>query len=215
MPMKNDGLPRQRQSDRSEAMRARLISAARQSLLDLGYGRTTAVEVCTRTGVTRGALFHHFPSLSMLLAATLDEMYAAMSARAEETRKRAPEHSMSAYIDSIWASCGHPDFKIVIEVWLAARNDPELRKELKPVIQRFKQLASPELNDRLAEIVGRNAENIAFYRLIVEAMIGMALGRAVSSEGTAMGHEEAVIALLKSFAREFEAAPLNSRRGGC
>ncbi len=205
--MKHDEHSPQRQAARSEAMRARLIVAARQSLLDRGYARTTAVEVCARAGVTRGALFHHFPSLSSLFAVMLDEIYATMSAQAAEARERNPQDAMSAFIDALWASFGHADFKIVIEVWLAARNDPDLREELAPVIQRFSRLASPELNDRLAETVGGSAENIAFYRLIVEAMIGMALGRAVTTEGNAMGHEEAVIALLKKLAQGFKEAP--------
>lgn len=213
MPIKKKPQAPQRQAAKSEAMRSRLIEATKQSLLEKGYARTTAVEVCARAGVTRGALFHHFASLSMLLAATLNEMYAALSARSEGARADNPKFAMSDFIEAIWASFGHPDFKIVIEVWLAARNDPELRQELAPVIQRFKWLASPEVNDRLAEVVGRNEQNVALYRLIVEAMIGMALGRAVSPDGRALAHEGAVVALLKNLALGMEAAPPKPKKG--
>lgn len=193
------------QEARSAAMREKLLTAAKQSLMDKGYGRTTAVEVCARAGVTRGALFHHFAGLSALLAATLDEICTSMVVRGREAAAaRDPRNLLSGYIDTAWSNFGHPDFKIIIEVWLAARNDPALRGELAPVIQRFRALMSPELNADLAMMVGRSEKNIAFYRLILEAMIGMALGRAVSPDGKPMGHEEAVVGLLKDIASGIE-----------
>jgi AcrR family transcriptional regulator len=192
------------QAERSAAMRTRLIAATKQSLMDFGYGRTTAVDVCKRAGVTRGALFHHFPAgLPALFAATLDEVCTGIGARARDAAARSdPRAALGAYIDTAWASFGHPDFKIVIEVWLAARNDPALRRELDPVIERFRRAATPELNAGLAQKVGRGAGDVAFYRLVLEAMIGMALGRAVAPDGKPMGHEKSVIALLKEMARE-------------
>ena len=187
------------QVSRSAAMRARLIAATRQSLMDSGYGRTTAVEVCARAGVTRGALFHHFGGLPQLFAATLDEVCTAIGEHGRAASASGGAQTVGAYIDTAWACFGHPDFKIVIEVWLAARNDQHLGAELEPVIERFRRAATPELNATLAAKVGRNRKDVAFYRLILEAMIGIALGRAVSASGK-LGHEEAVIAELKAIA---------------
>jgi len=193
---------RERQAERSAAMRARLIAAAKASLLDSGYGRTTAVEVCARAGVTRGALFHHFSGLSELFAATLEEVCDGIGKRSREAAGRSdPRHAAAAYVETAWAGFGHPDFKIVIEVWLAARNDPSLRKELDPVIEHFRRAATPQLNVELAAKIGRNPDDVAFYRLALEAMIGMALGRAVAPGSKPMGHEGDVIALLKQLAR--------------
>ncbi|HTQ14962.1 MAG TPA: TetR/AcrR family transcriptional regulator [Rhizomicrobium sp.] len=190
------------QADRSAAMRTRLIAAAKQSLMERGYARTTAVEVCSRAGVTRGALFHHFGGLSALFATTLEEVCADIVKRSREAAERSdPHHAAAEYVETAWAGFGHPDFKIVIEVWFAARNDPSLRKELDPVIERFRRAATPQLNAALAAKVGRSAEDVAFYRLALEAMIGMALGRAVAPGSKPMGHEEDVVALLKQLAR--------------
>jgi len=183
-------------------MRARLIAATKASLMDNGYGRTTAVEVCARAGVTRGALFHQFSGLSELFAATLEEVCTEIGRRSHEAAAHSdPRHAAAAYIETAWAGFGHRDFKIVIEVWFAARNDPSLRKELSPVIERIRRAATPQLNPTLAAKVGRGAEDIAFYRLVLEAMIGMALGRAVNPGSKPMGHEDDVIALLKQLAR--------------
>jgi len=191
------------QAERSAAMRARLIAAARASLMDTGYARTTAVEVCARAGVTRGALFHHFSGLSELFAATLEEVCGDIGKRSREAAESSDSgHAMAAYVETAWAGFSHPDFKIVIEVWMAARNDPSLCKELDPVIERFRRAATPQLNAELAIKVGPDAKDIRFYRLALEAMIGMALGRAVAPGSKPMGHEGDVITLLKNLARD-------------
>ena len=181
-------------------MRARLIAATRQSLLDSGYGRTTAVEVWARAGVTRGALFHHFAGLPELFAATLDDVCSEMAARSHDTAVHSEAtNPLTGYIESAWSIFGHPDFKIIIEVWLAARNDRSLRGELEPIMERIRKAATPELNPALAGKVGRGSDDVAFYRLIVEAMIGMALGRAITPAGR-LGHESKVVGLLKELA---------------
>ena len=66
-------------------------------------------------------------------------------------------------------------------------------------------LASPELNPGLAVRIGRTNKGIAFHRLAIEAMIGMALGRALAPEGKALGHEKDVLTLLKETARRIGA----------
>jgi AcrR family transcriptional regulator len=193
---------RRAQAERTSAMRVRLIAAAKASLMESGYARTTAVEVCARAGVTRGALFHHFAGLPELFAVVLDEVCQDIGRRSREAAEHAdPRHAAAAYVETAWAGFGHPDFKIVIEVWFAARNDPSLREDLDPVIARFRQAATPQLNDALAAKVGRGADDVAFYRLALEAMIGMALGRAVAPGSKPMGHEDDVMAILKRLAR--------------
>jgi len=63
-------------------------------------------------------------------------------------------------------------------------------------------LFSPAQNPRLARRLGSSARTAAFYRLVMEAMIGMALGRAVSPERAEVAHEEAVVRLLTSLAAD-------------
>lgn len=76
---------------------------------------------------------------------TLDETCAALGARARETSGGV--RSLGEYVEAAWSIFGHPEFKIVIEVWLAARNDEDLRVELEPVA---KQNSAPILKQRSA-----------------------------------------------------------------
>lgn len=175
-------------------MRAQLIEATVSSLIDVGYARTTTVEVCRRAGVTRGALLHHFDSLADLFVATLAHLYDQLLA-AGTTDEAAPVRG-AEMVQGLWRHFSRPEYKAVIELWLAARNEPELDAVLRPMILRIRDLATPQRNTALLQRLGRSEDAISLYRLALEAMIGMALGRAVTPGGAAMGHEDRVVALL-------------------
>lgn len=50
---------RRTQQERSTETRERLLDATVQSLIDLGYAKTTTTVVCERAGLSRGAQVHH------------------------------------------------------------------------------------------------------------------------------------------------------------
>lgn len=65
--------PRTQQQRREETRRA-LLDAAVESLIEVGFARTTTLEVQRRADVSRGALLHHFPSKAELLVAAVDHL---------------------------------------------------------------------------------------------------------------------------------------------
>src|SRR5512140_1920296 len=71
--------PRTQQQRRDETRRA-LLDAAVESLIEVGFARTTTLEVQRRADASRGALLHHFPSKTELLVAAVDHL-AEMRAR--------------------------------------------------------------------------------------------------------------------------------------
>lgn len=180
-------------------MRLQLMEATIASLIDLGYARTNTVEICRRAGVTRGALLHHFKDLGDLFAASLSHIYDELRASAEA---RPHEVGGKALVDRLWTHFSQPAYKAVIELWLACRNEPELEETLQPAILRIRNLADPRTNPRLAARLGQSAEAAALYRLVLEAMIGMALGRAVTPGLGILGHEDSVVDLLGRLAAD-------------
>ena len=94
-----------------------------------------------------------------------------------------------------------PEFKAVIELWLASRNDPSVGEDLEPAIGKLSTLFAPDANPKLAARLGADPGALRLYRLAFEAMIGLALGRATSPGGTAVAHEDEVIDTLLSLAR--------------
>ena len=190
-------MARRSQAERSADTQRRLIDTAIELLLERGWAATTAVAVCERTGCTRGALVHHYPSLSALLARALESLYADLTRVPHR-----PAATLTASLDAVWHAVGDPRFKAVIEAWSAAANDPALAAELRPTIDRFAKLVSPA---GVVEGPLRQADAKAFFLTAREAMLGLALGRA-SNGGKAVPHERTVLNRLRA-----EAAALDAR----
>lgn len=183
------------QAERSAAMRHNLIESAIELLIDRGWAATTAVAVCERAGCTRGALVHHYPNLSALLADALESIYEDL------TRSPHPApNTITALIDGVWRAVGDRRFKAVIEAWSAAGNDPGLAAELRPAITRFAKLVSPQTG-RGGPLRDEDAK--VFYLMAREAMLGLALGRATNG-GRPLGQEKAVLGRLRADASRID-----------
>lgn len=189
------------QSDRSSEMRQKLITATIQALIDKGYAGTTAVEVCARAGVTRGALFHHFESLPALIAVALTDTYDRLLLG---SRTIEADTTLEQWLAWAWSRVSQREFKAVIEIWLASRNDPESTADIQPAIQRYKAIFTPSENNALFKRFGSDKKASAFYRLAAETMFGLALGRATNPNGAALDHEGIVLDQLRIYAREID-----------
>jgi AcrR family transcriptional regulator len=183
-------------------MRLQLMEATVGSLIDRGYARTTTVEICRRAGVTRGALLHHFDGLADLFAATLAHLYDRFLAGSASAGREDEPLDGQALVDGLWRHFSRPEYKAVIELWLASRNEPDLGAVLQPTILRIRDLANPQTNPQLLARLGQSEDAVSFYRLVLETMIGMALGRAVTPGDGIMGHEDRVVAMLGRMASD-------------
>jgi AcrR family transcriptional regulator len=65
-------------AERGEATRAALIEAARELFSKRGYAAVGTNEVVQRAGVTRGAMYHHFPDKRELFRAVYEETEKAL-----------------------------------------------------------------------------------------------------------------------------------------
>jgi AcrR family transcriptional regulator len=193
-------MERRTNAERSAATQQALVEAAIALLIERGWAATTTVAVCERAGCTRGALVHHYPSLSALLAHALESLYDDLA------RRRGPLTTMAAALDAVWRAVSDRRFKAVIEAWSAAGNDPELAQELGPAIARFAKLVSPA-GATSGPICDDDSK--AFFLMAREAMLGLALGRTTNG-GTALGHERLVLARLRAEAAAFD----DARDGG-
>jgi AcrR family transcriptional regulator len=143
--------PRTQQQRRDETRRA-LLDAAVESLIEVGFARTTTLEVQRRAEVSRGALLHHFPSKAELLVAAiahLAEMRAIelkrLSAELPADRRASGSNPGSnpgapgapgasartdAVLGLLWQCFSGMFFQVAMELRTAARTDPELRPVL-------------------------------------------------------------------------------------
>jgi AcrR family transcriptional regulator len=68
------GHPRTLKAEQSEATRAALIATARELFAERGYAAVGTEEIVRATGVTRGALYHHFAGKRELFAAVYEDV---------------------------------------------------------------------------------------------------------------------------------------------
>lgn len=88
---------RRRQQDRTDATRAALLEAGRMLFVEKGFAGTSTPELVAATGLTRGALYHHYADKRALFAAVV-EREAQAAADAIETMP-----SVNAPLDALRA----------------------------------------------------------------------------------------------------------------
>jgi AcrR family transcriptional regulator len=124
--------PRRTQAERREATRTALLEATIECLVDYGYSDTTTARVADRAGVSRGAQIHYFDNKAALVAAAVDHL---AQRRIEEFRTRllaVPTGPgwIEALLDVFWEAHQDELFDATLELWVAARTDPELHAGL-------------------------------------------------------------------------------------
>jgi AcrR family transcriptional regulator len=121
---------------RSADSRALILEAAVGCLVQEGYAGASTLAVQARAGVSRGRLLHHFPSRAELLVAAAQ--YLATSSLAELQQRATAlmadqppgRERVDRAIDLMWATFHEPPFWAAVELWTAARTDPDLRRAL-------------------------------------------------------------------------------------
>ena len=124
-------MPRTQQQRRDETRRA-LLDAAVESLIEVGFARTTTLEVQRRADVSRGALLHHFPSKAELLVAAVAHLAEMRARELKQLSSQLPEGRArtDAVLSLLWQCFSGTFFQVAMELRTAARTDPELRPVL-------------------------------------------------------------------------------------
>ncbi len=126
------------QEERSRAMRARLLEATVECLVERGFAATSTTLVSERAGVSRGAQLHHFPTKNDLVVAAvahLTEVRGAELAAAAAALPAGP-HRTRAVLGMLGDHFSSPVFTAALELWVAARTDPALSAAVSPLEQR-------------------------------------------------------------------------------
>lgn len=76
-------MPRRSQEDRSRTTRAALEQVGRRLFTERGFAATSAEELVTEAGVTRGALHHHYGDKRGLFLAVLEQIETETTAEIE------------------------------------------------------------------------------------------------------------------------------------
>ena len=129
------------QQERSRATQQRLLDATVDCLVDHGWARTTTTLIADRAGVSRGAQLHHYPTKTALVLAAISHLSqrraAELTAEASSLRAAPPQERVGRVVDMLAAAFTGPLFVAALELWVAARTDPDLREALVPLEARI------------------------------------------------------------------------------
>ncbi|WP_239456349.1 TetR/AcrR family transcriptional regulator [Nocardioides solisilvae] len=161
------------QEERTRVMRARLLEATIDCLVEYGFAATSTTLVSKRAGVSRGAQLHHFPTKNDLVVAAVEHLTAKRGAElaavlGEDARR---EHGTRAVLGTLSDHFTSPVFTAALELWVAARSDVQLLAAVQPLEQRV----SRETHHLTAAALGVDG-NASGTRELVQATLDLLRG---------------------------------------
>lgn len=173
------------QQERREATIGKLLDATIEALADIGYARTSVSEICSRAGLSHGALFGHFGSRLELIAAAAEEVgrrhLERLRAEFEPVENATgPESDALVRAVRFLDAAAHSRMNAVWhELLVASRTDEELR----PAVRRAMGRYAAGIEAAAAELFGADHYDPVHFRSAVWALIcifdGLALGSAL------------------------------------
>ncbi len=168
-----------------------MLDAAVESLIEVGFARTTTLEVQRRAEVSRGALLHHFPSKAELLVAAVDHL-AEMRARELKQlasvlpEERAGRARTDAVIGLLWQCFSGSFFQVTMELRTAARTDAELRPVLVVAERQLRERILAQSRTLFGKDVAEHPGLERALDLTLQLMIGAAMSSVLHKEGSLM-----------------------------
>lgn len=171
------------QEERRTATRKRILDAAVESLLERGYAATTVAEVQERAGVARGTLLHHFPARADIMAAAIRHIADQRVARVERELALIPgdEERLTALVDLAWHDLNSPMFFAALELWVAARTEPDLRAALAPVEREL----FARIHDSMLRVAGADPVDPRLPTLVqftIDMLTGLSMSTILSND---------------------------------
>ncbi len=184
------------QAKRTEATRGRLIGTARRLFAAKGFAATSTEEILGEADVSRGALYHHFPSKTDLFQATFEQV----------------EDELTAKVLEVATSGGETDPMRILQLGFAAFLD----QCLNPEVQRIVMLDGPtvlgwdlwhELDERYAfgtikAVLSVAAETGRIEESAVEPLTHLLLG-AVMQAGMVVARSDDPLTAKKAMTDTF------------
>lgn len=164
---------REPQQERSRETRRRLLKAAVECLIELGWTRTTVVVVAERAGVSRGAAQHHFPTREDLVNAAVNHVSEVQMEELQERAAALPTgvSRRGAVVEMLLNLYTGPSFRAALHLWVAASTDEPLGALIKPLERRVGR----EAHQMAVQLLGAD-ESVTGVRETVQATLDLARG---------------------------------------
>lgn len=172
------------QEERTRVMRARLLEACVEVLIERGYAGTSTTLVSERAGVSRGAQLHHFPTKADLVVAAVEHLTRVRGDALAEAAARLPDgvRRTRAVLEMLGDHFTSPVFTAALELWVAARTDPELLAAVGPLEQRVGREVH-RLTVELLEVEESAPGQRELIQATLDLVRGLGLANTISDDG--------------------------------
>lgn len=163
-------------------MRTRLMEATVESLVEVGWAGTTTTVVSQRAGVSRGAQLHHFPSKQDLVVAAVEHLAQRRRVELTEAASELPATDRTRTIlDILSRHFTGVVFFAALELWVAARTDPDLRETVAPLEARIGRETHKQAVT-LLDIDESLGNNRALVQSTLDLMRGLGLAASLTDD---------------------------------
>ena len=170
------------QAQKSAMTRDRILDAAINCFVELGYTNVTTAKVASAAGVSRGAMLHHFPSKTELIQAAVEYLHDKLLE--DYTRRVAGipavlkgKKRRRAGLDAYWEHLTGDLFVVYHELCVASRTDPELKSILENSQLLFEEHVRESNTNLFAEWKDRGDRFLLAMDVTKFMMEGMAAGQ--------------------------------------
>jgi AcrR family transcriptional regulator len=164
---------------RSHATRRRLLDAAVEELLRVGYGGLTTSGVALRAGVSRGAQQHHFPDKAALVAEAVKHLATMQldELRAGARRTMRGRARVECALELIYEQYNGALFTAILELALAARHDEDLHAVVTDAEREISRALGNAADEVLGDDVARQEGFAERWAMVLSTVRGLAMLR--------------------------------------
>ncbi len=188
-----------------------LLTESVKLIAELGYSRFSTQLLAERTSVSRGALQHHFGNRKIdLITAVAEYVYSRFRDNAAlKIPVRADiQTAVEKTIDSAYEIYRGPEAVVLVELWMAARSDPDLKAALAPILAKLDDAVGLSFGSRFISAKNGDEERIETFRFLARFVFrGMTLERQMWIDDELEGR---IVALLKELMITAIEPPLTS-----
>jgi len=188
------------QQPRSRQTRQRILDAAAELLTASGYEGFTTGVLSEQAGVSKGALFKHFPARETLVVATVEHIFERQRARFASAHDgidgTSVREGVRAALHALLSVLREPEYLAVLQVYGAARTNPRLASALRPITEVAAAKTNLAGGMMLTAIgVPADAQLSGLVTVLFYTLEGIAQDEMLSGESAASHNSEALLHL--------------------
>lgn len=176
-----------REANRAGAStREALVAAARATLVEEGFARTSARAVASRAGCSQASLFYHFAGVPQLLLAVLDEVSERRMAAYREPLLAARNPAQLARLGRRIAAedVRSGDLRVLVELVAGAPTVPGLKGQVAERIARWEELVEQVAERFIPGPLRSRIRPAVVAHAVVAGFLGLELLRDLREDGT-------------------------------